>query len=344
MKNFYFILLVLAVVCGANAQPVITKANYPNAGESFTGNIYLMSAPFNPGASGANQTWDFSGITSGWNTAPFDYVEPSATPAGATFPSSNLALSAVLQYSYFISTPTDYQVSGSVVTTTSTTIIPLYDPQKIISFPFTFGNEFKDTARSVTYAVTAGNNQRRTIYSKSKADAYGTITVPGGTIYNNVLRLLTTSETIDSTFNSSNVFIKKDISIDTNYYWISQDQKPHVFLLNKSQQGLNPPTTQAQYFSNPAAPTGVLNAYDSHFSLYPNPFSEDLFVEIDEFLFKSKPSLSIAIINSNGKEIARYPMKSSRTKIARNNLSSGLYLYKIISEDEILSTGKLTVH
>lgn len=343
MKKFYAILLILTVVCGANAQPIITKANYPGVGESYTGNVYILSAPYNPGPAGANQTWDFSGIT-GWNTAPFDYVAPSATPAGATFPTANLALSALLQYTYFLSTPTEYQITGSVVALGTTTIIPLYDPQKIISFPFTFGSSFKDTARSLTYAVSGGNNQRRTIYSESKADAYGTIIVPGPATYNNVLRLLSTSKTIDSTFNSSDVFVKEDISIDTNYYWISQDQKPHVFLLNKSQQGTNPPTTQAQYFSNPAAPTGILNAYDSHFSLYPNPFSQELYVEIDEFLFKSKPSLSIAIMNANGKEVARYPMKSSKTKILRNNLSSGLYLYKITSEDEILSTGKLTVH
>ena len=343
MKKIYSILLFLSVIYSAKAQPIITKANYPGAGESYTGNIFLFTAPFNPGNNGPDQTWDFSSITSGWNTAPFDYVLPSATPYSTTFSSSDVALSAVLQYNYFKSSATEMQITGSVVSTTSTTVIPLSDPQKIISFPFTYGNNFKDTARSLTYMVSAGNNQRRIIYSKSEADAYGSVTVPGGIVYNNVLRLLITSKTIDSTFNSSNAFVKEDISIDTFYYWLSQDQKPHVFALVKSQQGTNPPTTQAQYFSNPASPTGVLNAYDSHFSLYPNPFYEELFVEIDEFLFKSKPSLYISIINSNGKEIAKYPMQSSRTRILRKDLSSGLYLYKIISEGEILSTGKLTV-
>src|SRR5690606_5649163 len=113
---------------------------------------------------------------------------------------------------------TEYQIIGSVVSTTSTTVIPLSDPQKVIDFPFTYLDNFKDTAVSVLYAVSNGNTQRRRISSKSVADGYGTLILPdpaGGTMsYSNVLRLLVTSYTVDSTFNSSNDFVKEDISID----------------------------------------------------------------------------------------------------------------------------------
>lgn len=340
MKKFYITILSLSLFCLSQAQPVITQANYPSAGESYPA-IALLTAPWTPGNSGENQTWDFSALTNPTNLT-FEYQLPAATPYGATFSTSSLALNVIGQYSFFVSSASEYQVSGTVTSFPTTISRPYTNPQKIIAFPFTYLNTFKDTALTGLYPYGT-DFQQRTTYTETKADGYGTVILPGGATFNNVLRLRTTAKTYDSTYNSSGSFIKEDISIDTNYYWVSQFHKPHIFTLTKSIQNNGSATVLAQYFGSPASVTSINKEYHSYFSVYPNPFSSELFVEVDENLFQSRSSISIVILNSNGKEVASYPMTSSRTRISGEDLPQGLYVYKILSQSQILSTGKLSV-
>jgi hypothetical protein len=345
MKRIYLALLFLGIYSLVKAQPQINRSNYPVVGDNYAA-LANFFADWTPGTDGAGQTWDFSTMT-GFGNYTFAYSEPSTVPTyGPTFAASDIALNPLIgQYSFFLSSGTKFEISGTVTQFTTITVRPYTDPQTIITFPFTYGDEFKDTAETGNYSFGSGtDHQQRTIYSKTKGDAYGNITLPGGTVYNNVLRIRITSETIDSNFNSSNVFLSKDISIDTNYYWISPDLKPHVFVLTKSvQDPTGSPTTNiiAQYFSAPTTETGIFDAYNSYFSIYPNPISTELNIKVDEGIFRNNPDLTISIINAEATEVMKSSMESEHTIVRRNQLASGIYFYTIKSQDKILSSGKL---
>ena len=340
MKNIYTLLFMIGLVSGLYAQPVINQNNYPVAGDSYSG-IYDFTISWNPGASGPNITWDFSTLASS-STQAFSYTSPSSTPYAATFASSDLSLSQLsVNYSYFFSSATKFEISGVVTAFPTTIIRPFSDPQKVITFPFTYLNNFKDTAKTSTYNVSGGNKQRRTVYTETTADAYGTLQLPART-YNNVLRLYITTETIDSTFNSSNVFMQKSISLDTNYYWISEDYKPYVLVLSKNISGGNE-TLFAQYFSNPTWPTGIQEQKNIHVNIYPNPADDFISLNISEEYFNSLSLPVFTLINQQGKEVYSGKISSANTFISRNNLSSGIYFYKISTDKENIASGKISV-
>lgn len=346
MKKIYTLLFLICIssfTAHAQVVPIITQSNYPTVGDSYFGKIDF-SVTWAPGANGINQTWDFSGLNSPSNST-FTYSAPISTPYNTTFASSDIALIASGQYSFFLSSSSEFYISGTVTNFGTPVVRPYSNPQKIITFPFTYLNNLKDTAQTPDYNVSAGNHERRIIYSETKADAYGSIIVPGPVTYNNVTRLEIATKIIDSIFNSSNVFQTENISIDTNYYWISSDYKPHVFTLSKSIQNGGAPTIFAQYFTNPAWPTGTIDAFNnSNISVYPNPVASDLIVEIDQAILNGNPDISFCLTNSTGYEVvACKKISSEKVNISRENLSSGIYFYKIVSEGEILRSGKITI-
>ncbi|MDZ4822901.1 MAG: hypothetical protein SH856_05535 [Flavobacteriales bacterium] len=63
MKTTFTLLLVLAAVT-LTAQPTLTYSNVgPQAGDSF--DVHSLTGWTDPGASGANVTWDFSDLGDG---------------------------------------------------------------------------------------------------------------------------------------------------------------------------------------------------------------------------------------------------------------------------------------
>ena len=74
---------------------------------------------------------------------------------------------------------------------------------------------------------------------------------------------------------------------------------------------------------------------------YPNPFNTSTFIELPPGSYKN---LSVEIYSMTGKQIRKIEgVSSGNIEIARNNLGSGLYLFKIIDNKAILARGKLIV-
>src|SRR6186713_1558834 len=81
-------LLVLGCCCGTFAQPVLTGADNPQAGDVFTYHTCVVSSP---GSAGANVTWDFSTAASS-SAYEGKYEVCSGSPDCPTFPGSNIVL------------------------------------------------------------------------------------------------------------------------------------------------------------------------------------------------------------------------------------------------------------
>lgn len=192
MKHFFTLLffILLAGIVRISAQPTLTAAtNQPQIGD-FIGSQYAYTTGVAIGTSGANQVWDYSGLTDSAATSVIQFMSPSGTPYAATFPSANLAAKVVdtgtTAYMYFNATSTTTPVLGIQVDTLN---IKYNHPLSTQNYPFTFPDAFNDS--SSLYFSSASGTLKDTILQLDTitATGYGTLKLPGANSYTNVLQV-----------------------------------------------------------------------------------------------------------------------------------------------------------
>jgi len=324
-------LLIIAI---SQAQPVITASNYPVAGETYHGTIQFNPPSF--GSPGANVTWDFSNLTNA-TPGPLAYEAPSSTSYSASFPTANVAVNFSIVTLFYNTTSTKVDVCGSV---SSNVVMPYKNPQTAITFPFTYLDEFKDTAKTDSI-VTASNKRRiRTTYSQSLADGYGTLIMPGPKTYTNVTRLRITAITTDSNF-TDGVFASRDVYKDTSYYYFAENFKPHVLWMEKDSSGV--PISFYEYFTDPASTTGIKNPVMNVTKVFPNPAHGELTIEIDQTRLNGPSDLSFCLINKKGEYILTKSLDSFNKKLSLAGYQPGVYVYLLKRGNDVIDTGKLTI-
>jgi len=79
-------------------------------------------------------------------------------------------------------------------------------------------------------------------------------------------------------------------------------------------------------------------------SVYPNPFSESATIEINPSLINdAKGDITFKIYDVFGREVYRLPITGNRLLILRGNLTSGIYIYEVVSEEGVIGKGKLVI-
>lgn len=174
-----FTLLAASSALLLSAQPTITNSIFPPPG--FMAEYNLPSAAtaqsFNPGAAGANVSWNFSSLDASQGVRRQKVVIADTTFNYSYLPSVvNYAIQAqgglyLVAYAYLDAAK--YEVYGTVAFAYS-------DPVKQLEFPFTYNNQFTDGF--------SDNDSTRYGSTTVKADAWGTLTLPNGTA-SNVLRI-----------------------------------------------------------------------------------------------------------------------------------------------------------
>jgi photosystem II stability/assembly factor-like uncharacterized protein len=95
-----------------------------------------------------------------------------------------------------------------------------------------------------------------------------------------------------------------------------------------------------KYSSN----VGIIENTPNHvsFTNYPNPFSNSTIVDLGDY--KPLKSISVEIYDLTGKLIKSIISKNeSKIEIERNDLSAGIFLYKVFDGTNYLGSGKMTV-
>jgi len=180
--------------------------------------VFADSTGVTPGDSGPNRTWDYSDLVAiDTDTYTFEFAAPGATPYGASFPSANLAeiqedMDGVLSYVYWNVDSAQAEIVGIVGG--DDIEIPYSDPQRVITFPFTYNSSQTDTFAS-TFTVE-GTTVNRTGDIETEGDAYGTVITPAGT-FNNALRLKI-SQNIRDVVSVQGLTVETETETDT-YSW-----------------------------------------------------------------------------------------------------------------------------
>ena len=74
--------------------------------------------------------------------------------------------------------------------------------------------------------------------------------------------------------------------------------------------------------------------------IYPNPFTNLIYVTMND-LDKNNFNGEFIVSNILGEEVMRSNVSKQTTSLETNHLSSGIYFYKIISNNKLIQSGKL---
>lgn len=326
MKPIYTIILACISLWGY-AQPTITQSNIPLIGDNVT--IALCSDPVNEGSSGANQTWDFSGLTEN-SQGTFMYVDPSTTPKADSFPDANLCgISWDGSYSYYKVSPSALEAVGYVtpVPPSDTAMIVFDGFEQIVQLPYTYNDDFLDNFDGTNYVPGVGALDFDGTLD-FEADGYGTLILPTGT-YTNVVRYH---------FNRSQTNYFNGFPANTQtkeqWAWVSADYRFWLLLMEESFDGFN--TTELVWYDK--APLSVITGVVSHeatdVSIYPNPTGKGEQVNIS---WASDEVATVSLFSLDGKLLQEKNIGLTNGVNGFNlpNLNSGVYLIKIQGLDKV---------
>jgi hypothetical protein len=316
----------LAAATVSIAQPTLTATGTnPVIGNSFT---YTGTGYFNPGASGAGQTWNFSTL-SGTTGGASNCVSVASTPNGASFPNANIAFNntGTSNYSYFKTSSAAYQSYGNV--SSAGVVMSNSNPEDFLRFPFAYTNSYTDPW-AVTF-VNGGATFYRTGNTTVTADGYGTLIIPSGT-FTNVMRV----HFVQNYKDSANFGGTPYIITYTNdeYMWYSNSAHAALaatFTFSSTPGG----GSSAGFYLG--SPVGIdeISGYLDGFRVFPNPVQDDLTIDFN--LIESSAYV-VSIYNTLGQSVLRSESESQaigKTSVQMNvsELTEGIYFAEILLDN-----------
>lgn len=313
-----------------NAQLSLTKAfNEPVIGDINT-NADFDTLSTLPNTIGANQLWDFSSLTSKSSVANSSYSNVSSTPHGANFTTATMAnYNGSNTYSYYKVTPTQLEIVGiddpNIILNYTNTAIAAVWP---ITMDYKKTDVFAGNASSGS--MTGGtSNGTITVW----ATGTGTLTVPGGTVFNDVLQLRTSLRT-----NASFLFgfVTATLNaIQYDYYHASQ-KFPIVSITYSNIQGDFTDKSVNVRLNNNVMMVGLPeDNIANSFMIFPNPTKENVNVRLTN---RTSDFAKLEIINATGVTVESIDLGNSTEilkTISITLLPAGLYTVKASSGDQI---------
>lgn len=333
-RQLLFALAISAGAFTAIAQPTITAADYSYvAGDRYI--QYLATQVPAPGAGGNNVTWDFSGMTSTVSDT-FTAMACTATPYCSTFPGSTVAATYTSQgpsYSYYIADANRFAMNGirQHVPQYSIDVTMNYvEPEDLIRYPFTTTTSYRDSFATVY--TTNGYPYLRRGHIDVSSDGYGTLILPGGKTYKNVIRIVRRE-----TYNDSTNF---GTGPQYNYYTsvIYEWRQPgtRVMLMSRDSLKMTLFTQQVSYsvsarYATPF-PAAVANVSEtiSDITVFPNPVRDMVNVKFNT----GNDHVKISLVDMIGREIAVLANKTFTSgthtvSYSTSSLARGIYLLRM---------------
>jgi hypothetical protein len=339
MKSSFF-LLFISITTLVNAQPVLTRSNYFDFGDSLL--LYnkfdtlLNSVSVGPG--GANITWDFSAMDFNHSSVIVDtvyYIDPVGTPFYPTSMSADYSQSNLC---YLIKTdpfsPNNFDYNYMFANSDSVCFIGHWangggtelwedhctDFIKVLSFPLTYSSAYIDSFQRFYFDMSGSDEHYINGTISITADGYGSLITPDGSTVQNVLRL----HTVES-FRDSNLTFGVNNYIYHSYQWYSSDRKGYILRFNMDVSDTTL-VTNAFYQKLTNVITVIEKPGSSSHSvhIFPNPGNGILNLY-------STYAGSIEIFNSVGEIILTSGMQTGDNKVDLSGLITGVYFVKLVN-------------
>ncbi|MBK9285191.1 MAG: T9SS type A sorting domain-containing protein [Sphingobacteriaceae bacterium] len=324
------LLLSISFYLNANAQTlVMTKAVFePVIGD--TSRAYIVDTSYytnglNVSQTGANTVWTYSNLAATGNSISSAYVDPSSIPASTNYPGCTIVQNQGLLNTFYKSvtspsTQTEFQGvnSTSITMNFSNTAVSM-------RYPFTYQDVITDNfSGAFTFSLSGSASGNATVV----ADGHGTLILPNGVTFNNVLRLKSTQIT------NFNALIITGSIRQTMYSWYDASQKFPILSINyqtMSITGAGSPTVSAQVIGNKnnfVIGVNENNLDQAQITFFPNPVSDELNID-----FIAAEVKNISIYNAQGKLIVQY---LDTKKINCENMANGIYIAEIKTNKGII--------
>ena len=361
MKKIYSIFFLSVVsYLTAIAQPLLNQNNFTyNYPDSVVYFIADSNSVLND-TIGADVIFDYTQLRGyGLNQTGY-YVDPATTPEGASFPTANMAENTDATPQNFIYTLNSVDsvtnigfvadITGFVLTTGKYDV----DPEAIMRFPFTFGDNYTDNyagSFSVDAGVPFGVVSTNATGSVSiNADAWGKLIFSSILSFDSVLRVTRIENTVTDSINMGITIPAITVNATIiNYYKPSVSKAPILSFVegSYSQNGgviQSNKTIVSQY------PMAFVSVEEikllTNMELYPNPVTNN---STTLTLNLEKPTkIKVELLNTLGQSVLKVAdthLISGKNKIQINTskLSSGVYFVAIEIDGKVKGAKKIII-
>lgn len=324
------LLLFIGITAFTKAQNLtLTKSGYePIIGD--TKGVYPLDTTFYTSglpvsATGTAATWDFSNLilnpTVTLNSS--NYVAPSSTtvtpPSGAT-----IAEDQGGSYNFYksVTTPT---TQTEILSVKFGTIALTFTNSGIVArYPISYGYSLSDAiGGNITFSISAQFSGNIT----TTADGMGTLLMPQGNTFNNVLRVKSV-QTITATVFS---FPVGNLN-QTSYSYFHASSKFPILTINQSSTTFSTNTTKATTASGNSSFLTIGLKENSlnvmNFNVYPNPAIHSIYIDLEN----NKTAESITLINTLGQKL-KTTLNSN--EISVSDMPRGIYYIEVNSSGHI---------
>lgn len=335
MKKIYLTLLTtLAFTQISNAQLTLTKA----ANEPVIGNLEFRkgfdSTTALPNTPGANQTWNFTALTSNTSAATTSsYILPTSAPGyTSSYSAATVAKTTGTVSDFFKATATQFEIIGTVP---SSSVSLSYSNSAIAAvWPITSAYTNSDVvAGTIKTNILLPSSGPFNGTIKVASTGTGTLQLPNGITLNDCLQL-------KNTFSGTGAVTIFTISVtltitNVSYDYYHASQKFPVLSVNYSEttikQGAGTPTitNNTSISVNTNVFVGITEStLNSNFSIYPNPANNNLNVTLSN---SKSENVSVKIFNNIGQLVKTIDLGNTtdiNQQIDLSDLRSGIYMVK----------------
>jgi hypothetical protein len=325
MKQFFLTALTcLALTQFTHAQLTLTQAKQEPVSGDISYFLEYDSTAAIPKNLGANQNWNFSSLTPTTFTSSSTYTTPSAVAASSLFTGVTLVENAGNgDYNFYKSTPnSQFELLGSFNNTPPfPSGVKFTDASIAAKWPMASGTTFTDSFAG-TFVGASGTIQGTQTVTCSGT---GTITLPGGTSYGNIVQVKRTQQLVSSASILTISLTYTMVSTEYSYYHPTQKFPLLTISYEIGNDGTTIDTT-ITIKVNKNITVGIKdNSIETLYSFYPNPAK-------DSFNFKlsntGNEPCSLHIYNTSGQCVVKQELGNATTideTIDVSHLSPGIY-------------------
>ncbi|GIV29240.1 MAG: hypothetical protein KatS3mg028_0306 [Bacteroidia bacterium] len=345
MKNAFLILSASSIVIGLNAQTLNQNTHAPAVGDVYTFQYAdPTTLPANLGNPGPGNNFNFSSLTIYPGSQTSQGVTVASTGSASAYPNANVAVSTGTDNTFYDSQSGYLNFYGGSMNLGGYPVTLNYStPAKLGVYPMSLGTTSSGTVAGTIFAM--GNNGNFVGTSSFTANATGTLTVPGGMTYTNVIRVQTQQ---NMTFTVS--FVQGTLTVNQyDYYAPSYSNFPNA---NNNWPVL---TVQQSTISSTLGGTSVQTTVTINGNYQTLGINESPFISFNNISVSPNPVKDFAqIIADNPSDIKNIRIMDITGKVLKNHvnaaqlidcthLSNGTYFIQAEDKNGKIITEKIIV-
>ena len=341
MKKIYSLIAAAICVSSLNAQTLTQGNNAPIIGDVYQ-TVNCTSVGINPGGNGPGQTWNYSAMTVLTTTSTNTGVSVASTGSTSSYPSAGVAIQTGTANLFYSSTASNLNFWGGNITVGGQAVTMSYTtPAIYAAYPLSLGTTANGAiGGAVSHPLAGSGNFAGT--STVTGAGTGTLMLPGGYTFSNVLKVTNASVMSFTVTIGSGTYAK----VQNDYYSLLS-KYPLLSISNETIVSVAGTTTETVVTINNNYNTVGVNELSNttlnNVTVYPNPAKDNINLNFNN---ENTDNASYQIINIIGQTIRtqNIPAVKGETlyNVNLNGIESGIYFIKLQVGNKT-SVNKITV-